>query len=50
MSQCLHPIFIKVDRRNQSRKHIALVSSPVYEARTRYKDIRPTLIDVVPVP
>lgn len=50
MSQCLHPIFIKVDRRKQSLKNIALVSSPVYQARTRYKDIRPTLIDVVPVP
>lgn len=50
MSQCLHPIFIKVDRRRQTLKNIALQSDEVLRARTRYRDIRPSLIDVVPVP
>lgn len=50
MSQCLRPIFIKVDRRNQTRKHLALQPDAVLQARTRYRDIRPSLLDVVPVP
>ena len=50
MSQCLRPIFIKVDRRRQSLKEVALPSDEVLQARTRYRDIRPSLIDIVPVP
>lgn len=50
MSQCLRPIFIKVDRRNQSLKNMVLQSDAVYQARTRYRDLRPSLLDVVPVP
>ena len=50
MSQCLHPIFIKIDRRNQACKHVAMPYDAVLQARTRYRDVRPTLIDVVPVP
>lgn len=50
MSQCLRPIYIKVDRRDKILKSMSLKTDAVYQARTRYKDIRPTLIDVVPVP
>lgn len=50
MSQCLRPIYIKVDRRKNVLKSMVLESNPIFEARTRYKDIRPSLIDVVPVP
>ena len=50
MSQCLRPIFIKIDRREQIKKHVAMPYDAVLQARTRYRDVRPTLIDVVPVP
>lgn len=50
MGQCLRPIFIKVDRRSAIRKSMALEFDAVLSARTRYRDIRPSLIDVVPVP
>lgn len=50
MSQCLRPIYIKIDRRDKILKSMSLKTDAVYQARTRYKDIRPTLIDLVPVP
>lgn len=44
MAQCLHPIWIKIDRRKSDRL-------PYTDFRfTRYKDIRPELMDYVPVP
>lgn len=41
---CLHPIYIKVDRRS---KPVCLDAKRTW---TRYKDVRPYLVDTVPVP
>ena len=50
---CLHPLHIRVDRRGRDGDYacsVRMSNDPVIRARTRYRDIRLSKFDVVPVP
>ena len=49
MSTCLRPRFIKIDRRSTASKLYGC-DSEYRPEWTRYRDVRPSLIDYVPVP